>query len=289
LNPTCTFPIAGSSGKAARAEVQSLHSIRFGASVTAQRSRRRDQGMAPRDRPREPHDLSHDLCRPVAVQFSLAPRCAELTPPGSRREGSLRQDLVARDNSAWISSRGTRSVRNACSLLCIAQIALFLQGKIGAPHFWISKVEHQAAVSSFRPFLSFSSSVSLEAYADELAPPGSRREGRDLRPNSPHKRASPAPCAASSEPACALTTSSEQRLNRDVVDLRPEPVARDRCDIALRSLQPGCLSVRFIWWMIPSVRRRLSRQCELTPCSKTPQSPVRTDSVFEDAPVASAN
>jgi hypothetical protein len=50
--------------------------------------------------------------------------------------------------------RNSRSLRNACSLLCIVLIVLFLERKIGVSHFWISKVQFQTAVSSFPALIS---------------------------------------------------------------------------------------------------------------------------------------
>jgi hypothetical protein len=52
--------------------------------------------------------------------------------------------------SALPMIRNSRSSRDACSLLCIALTVLFPDGKIGALHFWISKVQYQTAVSSLR-------------------------------------------------------------------------------------------------------------------------------------------
>jgi hypothetical protein len=110
-----------------------------------------------RDRCRVGDRTSSPGARPSAAGLSEVERLCAAQPGSLRHVPALGCPTAASTGGlapALPMIRNSRSLRNACSLLCIVLIVLFLERKIGVSHFWISKVSYQTAVSSFRALIS---------------------------------------------------------------------------------------------------------------------------------------
>jgi hypothetical protein len=90
-------------------------------------------------RTRVAFSLTHSLTR-ARARFTRCRKNAVLRQGSRRSAADEGLGGAAGLTAALPMIRNSRSLRNACSLLCIVLIVLFLEKKIGVSHFWISKV-----------------------------------------------------------------------------------------------------------------------------------------------------